>query len=134
VWRIGGLEPKGVSFSDQQQGNQILRSAAIDCERGSDLFIPGRLVCGGSLSPQRWVVKRTPSWMMAPFLAWRDDRLGLRQACKTWTVEQIRLRRKHVWSSPIDPGHQLAAAPYRNEARPPAGRTHRSSLSVPGLI
>jgi hypothetical protein len=90
VWRIGGLEPKGVSFSDQQQGNQIVRSGAIDCERGSDLFIPGRLVC-----------------MMAPFLARRDDRLGLRQACKTWTVEQIRLRRKHVWSSPIDPGSSV---------------------------
>jgi len=40
---MGGLEPKNVSFSDQQQGNQILRSAAIDPERGSDLFIAGRL-------------------------------------------------------------------------------------------
>jgi hypothetical protein len=41
---MGGLEPKNVSFSDQQQGNQILRFAAIDRERGSDLFIAGRLV------------------------------------------------------------------------------------------
>jgi hypothetical protein len=40
---MGGLEPKNVSFSDQQQGNQILRSAAIDRERGSDPFIAGRL-------------------------------------------------------------------------------------------
>jgi hypothetical protein len=84
-----GLNRK--AFRSQiNKGNQILRSAAIDCERGSDLFIPGRLVC-----------------MMAPFLARRDDRLGLRQACKTWTVEQIRLRRKHVWSSPIDPGSSV---------------------------
>jgi hypothetical protein len=40
---MGGLEPKNVSFSDQQQSNQILRSATIDRERGSDLFIAGRL-------------------------------------------------------------------------------------------
>ncbi len=38
-----GLNRKNVSFSDRQQGNQILRSAAIDRERGSDLFIAGRL-------------------------------------------------------------------------------------------
>jgi hypothetical protein len=48
---MGGLEPKTVFFSDQQQGDQILRSAAIDRERGNDLFIAGRLVCRGSLSP-----------------------------------------------------------------------------------
>jgi hypothetical protein len=41
---MGGLEPKNVSFSDQQQGNQILKSAAIDRQRGSDLFIADRLV------------------------------------------------------------------------------------------
>jgi hypothetical protein len=29
VWRMGGLEPKTVFFSDQQHGNQILRSATI---------------------------------------------------------------------------------------------------------
>src|SRR2546427_6049094 len=29
VWRMGGLEPKTFFFSDQQHGNQILRSATI---------------------------------------------------------------------------------------------------------